>query len=202
MTGKKYIENPGREKVCPTCGVVISRRGYINHTRNCDKDEPLLDPDRDARHPSLRDDEDASNSSAGEDEDSPDPNDTDEPEPTDGVAEGVSVRDTHTPNSHTTDPSGESGEGVDDQETTTDGGRAAPPEPDLKDDADDPVDVDDLPDRYVPVDQYLDEITDQVSDRLLNQYRRSLSGYDVVDVVETRENDQVHAYPLEEVSDA
>lgn len=186
MTGKKYIENPDCESVCPTCGLVYSRRGIIAHSRNCDRDEPLLDPDRDARHPSLRDDEDA-----------PNPNDTDEPEPTDGVADGVSVRDTSTPNSHTTDASGESGENVDDQEATTDGGRAAPPEPELEDD--DPVDVDNLPDRYVPVEHYVDRKSrreDIDGDRL----RKQLSEFDVVDV-DSYTGERIEAFTLDELTD-
>jgi hypothetical protein len=188
MNGKKYIENPDRERVCSSCGLVFSRRGIIAHSRNCDRDEPLLDPDRDARHPSLRDDEDA-----------PNPNDIDEPESNDGVAEGVSVRNTPTPNSHTTDPSGESGGDVGDQEATTDGGRAAPPEPELDDGTDDPVDVDDLPDRYVPVEDYVDRKSrreDVDGDRL----REQLSEFDVVDV-DSYTGDRIEAFTLDELTD-
>lgn len=188
MNGKKHIKNPDHESVCPTCGLVFSRRGIIAHSRNCDRDEPLLDPHRNARHPSLRDDEDAS-----------DPNDTDEPKPNHGVAEGVSVRDTSTPNSHTNDPSGESSEDVEDQEATTDGGRSAPPEPDLEGGTDDPVDVDDLPDRYVPVEDYVDRKSrreDIDGDRL----REHLSEFDVVDV-DSYTGDRIEAYTLDELTD-
>jgi len=185
MSGKKYIQDPDRETVCPSCGLVFSRRGIIAHSRNCDRDEPLLDPDRDARHPSLRDDEDT-----------PDPNDTGDGESEDGVAEGVSVRDTPTPNSHTTDPNGEP-DG--DQDATTDGGRATPPEPELEDGADDPVDVDDLPDRYVPVEDYVDRKSrreDVDGDRL----REQLSDFDVVDV-DSYTGDRIEAYTLDELTD-
>lgn len=49
MGAKKYVDDPDQERVCPSCGLVYSLRGIIPHRRNCDLEEPILDPDRDAR---------------------------------------------------------------------------------------------------------------------------------------------------------
>jgi hypothetical protein len=110
----------------------------------------------------------------------------------DGIAEGVSA-------SHTPDPTESPPPEAGDQEASTDGGRAAPPEPELEDDGDDPVDVDNLPDRYVPVDDYVDRKSrreDVDGDRL----REQLAEFDVVDV-DSYTGDRIEAYRLEELSE-
>jgi hypothetical protein len=45
MKGSKDGENDS-DKLCPTCGLWFSNRGYIPHSRNCNRDEPILDPER------------------------------------------------------------------------------------------------------------------------------------------------------------
>lgn len=87
---------------------------------------------------------------------------------------------------------------------TTDGGRRAPPvpdmdvEPDYDDQEADTRDVDDLPERYVSVETYLAEVSDAVGDERAEQLRAMLSDHDVVDVVETDETTIV-AHPINEV---
>lgn len=105
------------------------------------------------------------------------------------------------------DDPGEALEDVDDtppdspeQSTATDGGRQSPPVPDLEDVDDDPDDdVDDLPDRYVPVEDYVDAASDDLDADETRQLREALDEYDVVDVEATTEENIV-AYPIDEVS--
>lgn len=85
------------------------------------------------------------------------------------------------------------------QTASTDGGRRAPPQPsiDVDDQDDDPSGVDELPDRFVPVEDYVDRKSrrdDVDADRL----RDALEGYDVVDT-ESYNGDRIEAYTLDEV---
>ena len=87
---------------------------------------------------------------------------------------------------------------------STDGGPRPPPEPDVdvddqEDKDDDPVEsVDDLPDRYVSVDEIIDELA-SVEHVNGDALRRRLSRFDVVDVKETT-TDEVAAYRFEEIA--
>jgi hypothetical protein len=99
-----------------------------------------------------------------------------------------------------------SGDISDTTETTvTDGGPQAPPTPDVDvqdDDGDDgPTTADDLPDRYVPVDEYIETVRERAGhlvdvDKLADQ----LSDKDVVDVEETTA-EHIAAYSIDEVAD-
>jgi hypothetical protein len=84
------------------------------------------------------------------------------------------------------------------QTASTDGGRRAPPQPSIDvDDQEDEQDVDDLPDRFVPVEDYVDRKSrrdDVDADRL----RDALAEYDVVDT-ESYTGDRIEAYTLDEV---
>lgn len=86
------------------------------------------------------------------------------------------------------------------QSAETDGGRQAPPMPDVdeQEDAGD-VDTDDLPDRYVPVEDYVERKgrRDDVDADALADH---LEDYDVVDV-ESYTGDSIQAYTLDEVID-
>lgn len=87
------------------------------------------------------------------------------------------------------------------QTASTDGGRQAPPMPDVDeaDEQDEDVTVDDLPDRYVPVEDYVDRKgrRDDVDADALAEH---LEDYDVVDV-ESYTAESIQAFTLDEVID-
>ena len=86
-----------------------------------------------------------------------------------------------------------------DPPATTDGGRQAPPMPDLED-VDDQDDGDtNLPDRFVPVEDYVAAAGDALGDEQVAQLRDALDDYDVVDV-EATTAENIVAHPLEEVA--
>jgi hypothetical protein len=91
------------------------------------------------------------------------------------------------------------------REAATDGGPMAPPEPqsvpvpdeyggggdDVDQEASD--DVGTLPDRYVPVDEYLETCRDELTDDQVDQLAEMLEPFDVVDVeATTRTNVAAH----------
>lgn len=86
------------------------------------------------------------------------------------------------------------------QSTATDGAWQSPPMPDLEDVDDSPDDdVDDLPDRYVPVADYVDAASDDLGDDEVKQLRDALEDYDVVDV-EATTAENIVAHPIDEVT--
>jgi hypothetical protein len=52
MNGRKY-KRKSTDQVCENCGLVFSTKGIKPHERNCDVDEPFLDPTRDASRPTT-----------------------------------------------------------------------------------------------------------------------------------------------------
>jgi hypothetical protein len=88
------------------------------------------------------------------------------------------------------------------RDVATDGGPRDPPVPDVQEEVDvvddDPDQtVDDLPDRYIPVDEYLDEL--QGSDVDVDALEYELEPFDVVDLENTGAR-EVRAHTIEEVA--
>jgi hypothetical protein len=82
--------------------------------------------------------------------------------------------------------------------TATDGGPQTPPMPSIEPDQD--RSVDDLADRFVPVDEYIASVRDRDPDHVdVDKLETLLSTYDVVDVEETTDQD-IAAYEFEELS--
>lgn len=86
------------------------------------------------------------------------------------------------------------------EDLATDGGPRDPPAPDVQDDVDDDPgdpDVDDLPDRYMPVEEYLAELEE--SDADVGALEERLADYDVVDLQASSAR-ELSAHTLQEVA--
>lgn len=173
VSGRRYGKNE-RYRRCKHCGLAFSSRGIIPHERNCDRDDPIIDPDE----PVLREDADGDGAS-------PTP---DREDPTDGDS---------------VDPSNDGGASSDEgpTEVVSDGGSRAPPVPDGgSSSSTETVTVDDLGDRYVSCKDYLSTLREHdVPAEVVDALEEALSEHDVVDVEETTE-ESVAAYPIEEVA--
>lgn len=167
--------------MCRECGLWYSNRGIIPHTRNCPRDEPLLDPFRPpeegglpADHherPDPQGDPHADSKGVGRD-DGGDP----------------SVGSSHDPSPPTEDVATDGGPGLP---------LSGPPEttsPTSRADRDK-----DLPDRYVPVEEYLAAVEEETHNVDVEALREHLAEYDVVDVQATSA-EHISAHTLEEVS--
>lgn len=171
------------DQECPHCGLFYSDRGIKAHRANC----PLKGTEYFVRRPDSAD----VDSGGDPPEDGGPPT---EPESSDDVGPD--------PSSHTHPPEGDTHPPDDGnpEPATTDGGRRAPPMPEIDvDDSDDDRDVlEELPDRFVPVDEYVAEVNREIGSDHADELAQELEGFDVVDVVATDETTVV-AYPLEEV---
>lgn len=141
MNGRKYKRKP-TDQVCENCGLVFSAKGIKPHERNCDIDEPFLDPARDASRPTTEE------SGGGE---SVDPTDGEEGAPSQGStppteqAPEASSQDVPAGDTDDEDQLDAGASRADDQVATTDGGNPAfdAPEPaDVDQDQDDDRDDD------------------------------------------------------------
>ena len=171
VSGNRYGKNE-RYRRCQNCGLAYSSRGIIPHERNCDRDEPIIDPDE----PVLRDDAEGDAASPSPDRDDPPDGESVDPSDDGGV-------------SSETGPT----------EVVSDGGSRAPPVPDGGSSSK-PKSVDELGDRYVPCQDYLDTLREpDVPKEIVDALEDDLSEHDVVDVEETTE-ESVAAYSLEDVA--
>jgi hypothetical protein len=177
MSGGSQTAEHRLDVQCKHCGRYYRNDGIHAHQRYCpfsEVDETIVPLE------GKRDDRDVSPSDEGE---------TSEPPQDDETIDGQNTVE---------DP--------DPRETVeTDGGPRPPPEPELDQDVDqddqddDRLDEDDLGDRYVTVEEYIDTI--RKSEKVdADQLRRRLSGFDVIDLEETTAT-EIKAYTSEEIND-
>jgi len=155
-----------RDQQCEHCGRWYRNDGITIHEENCDLE------DVDAMLVELESREDRGESLTGADPQGSDPQDGE------GVASTSEGRD-----------------------VATNGGPRDPPEPDVQEDVDDVDDdpdqtVDDLPDRYITVDEYLEAL--HGSDVDVDALEDELEPFDVVDLENTGAR-EVRAHTIEEV---
>lgn len=199
MNGKFERTSP-KDQQCEHCGLWFSDRGVKAHESHCflEGREYRIIPPEDAEE------------GMGEppNADGVPPDDTGPPQP-----EGAGVTQDPEPQP----PEEYDGEGdvdVDDQDgaeledVATDGGGLGlegPPETSSSSSAStssrDPTGptVDDLPDRYVSVEEYLEAVREETHGVDVDELAEHLEEYDVVDVEETTE-EKIAAYPIEEVA--
>jgi hypothetical protein len=194
MSGTRTPTSPN-DVQCSHCGLFFSRRGIITHERHCELQDydvtlvPLGESDEADTLGGQRDAVEANaNSSRGTPEPEPDV-DPDTPAPDDTATGAPSTEGGASP------PPSPASPPEPEPEPSTGGASSDVDEPEPDPEPDEP----EVGDRYVPVDEYLAGLEDDLDEEDLAELREMLEEYDVVDVEETTAS-SITAHTFEEVS--